>query len=226
MLNFEVRPEILMPYVPQGTELDQWHGRTLASIVGFRFISTKVLGIPVPFHRDFDEVNLRFYVRRFEGGEWRRGVVFIKEIVPRWMISCVARRVYNENYVTMRMRHQVVPPNTEQPGRVQYEWKHLGRWNRVAATIQDKPVAIQPGSEEEFITEHYWGYTRQRDGGTMEYQVEHPIWSVWPGKNVEFDLDVKSLYGEAFVPPLTGRPTSVFVADGSAIVVRKGQRIA
>src|SRR6185503_10439864 len=96
MLNYEVDPSVLHPLVPRGTELDTWHGRTYASVVGFLFLDTRVLGLAIPFHRDFEEVNLRFYVRRREAEAWRRGVVFIKEIVPRWAIATVARVAYNE----------------------------------------------------------------------------------------------------------------------------------
>lgn len=227
MLNFEIGPEMLQPYLPYGTELDSWNGRTFVSVVGFRFLYTKVLGIPIPFHRNFDEVNLRFYVRRRceRDDGWRRGVVFIKEIVPRWMVSCVARTVYNENYVTRCMRHEVVLPTPHSPGRVEYEWKNEGRWNRIAAAISGEPILAAPDSEEAFITEHYWGYTRQRDGGTAEYQVEHPRWRVWQPVSVEFDCDAKAMYGPDFALALSQKPSSVFVADGSEIVVRKGRRL-
>jgi uncharacterized protein YqjF (DUF2071 family) len=225
MLNFEIDAKILLPFVPRGTGLHTFNGHTFVSIVGFRFQRTKLLGIPIPFHRNFDEINLRFYVGRQERDEFRRGVVFIKEIVPRWMVSCVARSVYNENYVTRRMRSQIEAPGPDSIGRIAYEWKLEGRWNRLAASVRGEPIVAEPGSEEEFITEHYWGYTRQRDGGTAEYQVEHPRWRVWTAENVEFDCEVKSEYGPDFALALAKKPTSAFVAEGSAIVVRKGRRI-
>ena len=225
MLNFPIDPEMLRLYVPRGTELDSWNGTTLVSLVGFRFLYTKLLGVPIPFHRNFDEVNLRFYVRYKAGNEWRRGVVFIKEIVSRWMVSCVARTVYNENYVTRRMRHTIESSTTSTPGRVCFEWKNAGRWNRIGAVIRGEPMPANSGSEEEFITEHYWGYTAQRDGGTAEYEVEHPPWRVWQAEEIEIACDAESHYGSAFAAVLVGKPSSAFVADGSAIVVRKGRRI-
>jgi uncharacterized protein YqjF (DUF2071 family) len=225
MLNFEIAPEVLLAHVPRGTELDFWNGRTFASVVGFRFLKTKLLGVPVPFHRNFDEINLRFYVRRREGDEWRRGVVFIREVVPRWMVSCVARTVYNENYVTRRMRHTVEPPTDAAPGRVTYEWKDARRWNRLSATIAGEATPAGPESEEAFIAEHYWGYTRQRDGGTAVYLVEHPPWRVWRAVATEFDCDVSGFYGPEFGTALGKKPSSAFVADGSPIVVRKGRRL-
>jgi uncharacterized protein len=91
MLNYEIDPDLLRSRIPAGTELDSWNGRTFVSIVGFRFLETRVLGVPIPFHRDFNELNLRFYVRRLAGDEWRRGVVFVKEVVPRRAIAWIAR---------------------------------------------------------------------------------------------------------------------------------------
>lgn len=225
MLNFAVEPAVVEPYVPAGTELDFFHGSTYLSVVGFQFLGTKLLGVPIPCHKNFEEINLRLYVRRGVDDGWRRGVVFIKEIVPRWMVSLVARTVYNENYVTHKTRYLIELPVQGKPGKVGYEW-HAGRWQGVAAGMVGEPVPLAPGSEEEFITEHYWGYTRQKDGGTMEYQVEHPAWRVWTATEAKLDADVSDLYGPKFLPVLTAEPTSAFVADGSPVVVRRGTRIA
>ncbi len=215
LLNYPVDPAALADYVPAGTEIDFWNGRTYLSVVGFLFRDTRVLGIPVPFHRHFEEVNLRFYVRRHE----RRGVVFIKEIVPKRLIAWVARTLYNENYVALPMRHDLAP------GLVRYEWYHGSRWHTVEATIEGEPQPLTPGSEEEFITEHYWGYVRQRDGSTVEYQVEHPSWHVWPARTARLDCDVAAFYGTAFAAFLR-EPISAFVAEGSPIVVRRGRRLS
>jgi uncharacterized protein YqjF (DUF2071 family) len=226
MLNFEISPDLVRPFVPRGVELDFWSGRTFISIVGFRFLRTRVLGIPFPRHRNFDEVNLRFYVRCKSGNEWRRGVVFIKEIVPRWIISFIARKVYNENYVTRPMRDHVARPGPASDGQVRYEWKEAGRWHLIGAATQGEPRSYGPGSEEAFITEHYWGYTRQRDGGTIEYGVEHPPWRIWRAGKTELDCDLKAVYGPQFAEALQGAPSSAFVAEGSPIAVRRGTRLA
>jgi len=225
MLNFEISPELVRPFVPRGVELDFWNGRTFISIVGFSFRDTRLLGIPFPRHRDFDEINLRFYVRRKSGDEWRRGVVFIKEIVPRRIVSFIARKVYNENYVTRPMRSRADRPKPGVDGQVRYEWKEAGRWHLIGATTQGDPRFFGPGSEEAFITEHYWGYTRQRDGGTVEYEVEHPPWRLWRAGNIELDCDLKAVYGHQFAEALSGKASSAFVAEGSPIVVRRGKRI-
>jgi uncharacterized protein len=220
MVNYVLDPAALVPLVPAGTELDLWQGRACVSVVGFRFLRTRVLGIPVPFHRDFDEVNLRFYVRRRVNGEWRKGVAFIKEIVPRRAIAFVARTLYNENYVRMPMRSSVTVP-----GPVSYEWWHAGSWEGVSAATIGDPTVPGPEAEETFISEHYWGYARQPDGSTVEYGVEHPPWRVWWCEDVGLSCRADLLYSERFAKVLAGPPASAFVADGSPVVVRRGVRL-
>ena len=227
MLNYEVDAAALRRLVPRGVELDTWNNRHYISVVGFLFLKTRVLGLPAPFHRNFEEINLRFYVRRRAEGAWRRGVVFVKEIVPRLAIAAVARIVYNENYVARPMRRRIdLNGKTIQPnGSVEYSWRDGGSWHRLHAKTAGEAQPLVTGSEEEFITEHYWGYAAQRDGGCVEYQVEHPRWHVWQTSESVFDCDVKHIYGGHFVDYLSAKPRSSFVADGSPIVVRKGTRI-
>lgn len=227
MINYEIDPAILQPLVPHGTELDSWQGKTFVSEVGFMFLNTRVAGMAIPFHRNFEEINLRFYVRRKAEDGWRRGVVFVKEIVPRLAIATVARVVYNENYVARRMWHgtDLSEASFTKTGVVEYGWmEKTGRnFLRVRATGKAQPLVA--GSEEEFITEHYWGYAAQRDGGTVEYQVEHPSWNVWQVSEAEFSCDIERVYGAQFAKALRGKPSSAFVADGSPIIVRKGVRL-
>jgi len=226
MLNYEVPPALLRPLVPWGAELDSWDGATLASIVGFRFLDTRVLGIPIPGHRDFDEVNLRFYVRRRgEDGQWRRGVVFIRELVPRRAIAVVARWCYNEPYTAVPMRHelQVTDAGEGQPGRAAYAWRLAEQWHRLEVTTIGPPELPEPSSEAAFITEHYWGYTAQPGGGAREYRVEHPPWRVWATSGARFDCDVKAVYGAGFTECLGAQPRSAYLAEGSAVTVYRGQ---
>jgi len=223
MANYEMDPALLRPLLPAGTELDAWDGVTYASVVGFLFRRTRVMGIPIPFHRHFEELNLRFYVRRKGPEGWRRGVVFVREIVPRLAIASVARWFYNENYAAMPMRHRV-ELSTESGGSVEYGWRTGGRWASLRARVRGPANPLQPGSEEEFITEHYWGYARQRDGGCVEYQVEHPRWKVWRAESAELDCDVAALYGPGFTEALSAAPRSALVADGSPVIVRSGRR--
>jgi uncharacterized protein YqjF (DUF2071 family) len=225
MLNYEMEPALVRPHVPRGTELDVWNGKILVSVVGFLFLNTRVLGLPMPFHRNFEELNLRCYVRRRGPEGWRRGVVFIKEIVPRRAIAALARWLYNEQYVALPMRHTLSSSTSESSSRVEYAWRHRGRWNRLAAQTTGELHMITPGSEEEFITEHYWGYTAQRDGACLEYQVEHPPWRVRQVRESVLDCDAAELYGPEFGAVLSGQPSSAFVAEGSAVIVRRGVRI-
>jgi uncharacterized protein YqjF (DUF2071 family) len=225
MLNFTIDSGILEPHVPPGTELDLYDGRAYVSVVGFQFLDTRVLGLPLWFHRDFEEVNLRFYVVRHTSDGPRRGVVFLREIAPKRLISLAARWFYNERYVTMPMRRRVELPASGVAGRVQYEWQHGQRWQGLCVRFGGELLPLTPGSEEEFIAEHYWGYTKQIDGTTMEYQVEHPAWRVWQASSATYDCDVEANYGKEFAPFLR-EPTSFFVADGSEVLVRRGQRLA
>ena len=225
MLNYEIDPEIVAKWVPPGTDLDSFDGKTFVSMVGFQFLDTRVLGIPVPFHRSFDEVNLRFYVRRDTADGPRRGVVFIKEIVPRAAIAWIARRVYNENYVALPMTHHDEVGHSREP-RVAYEWDHAGRSHHLAVRVSGSPYLPDKESEESFITEHYWGYVGQRNGATLEYPVEHPPWRVWRASEAEFECDVASMYGADFAPYLADPPSSAFLAEGSGIAVRCGRLLA
>ncbi len=218
MINYAVQPAVLERYLPRGVEIDFFEGRTFVSLVGFLFLDTRLLGVPVPLHRDFEEVNLRFYVRRRVGDEVRRGVVFVKEIVPKAAIAWTARTAYNERYVAMPMRHEVSME------RVAYEWRREGAWESISGRPVGAPETAAAGSEEEFITEHYWGYAAQRDGSTVEYRVEHPRWRVQPVEEVRVDLGPAALYGAAFQQVLLQAPTSVFLADGSEVSVLRPTR--
>jgi uncharacterized protein YqjF (DUF2071 family) len=225
MLNYEVDPSILAGRIPAGCELDAWSGRYFVSVVGFQFLRTRLLGIPIPFHRDFEEVNLRFYVRHKNEGEWRRGVVFVRELVPRRAIALVANRVYGENYRALPMRHVVALSHEAELSRISYEWRQNDDWEGVAATFSGAPVLPTDEAEETFITEHYWGYAQQPGHSTVEYQVEHPRWHVWHADTASLECDVSSLYGAEFRDALSGSPSTAFIADGSPVVVRRGRQL-
>jgi uncharacterized protein YqjF (DUF2071 family) len=217
LLNYDLDPRLLADRVPAGTELDAWNGRHAVSLVGFRFLRTRVLGIAIPFHRDFEEVNLRFYVRRRVGTGWRRGVVFVRELVPRLALAAVARGVYGEPYSAVPMRHAIDP----EAGHVAYSWRWEGVWCSLAAEAPGEPALPSPGSDAEFITEHFWGYTRTRSGKTREYGVEHPPWPVRMAERVRTSGPWADLYGPELGQVLEGTPRSTFVAEGSPIVVRR-----
>jgi uncharacterized protein YqjF (DUF2071 family) len=221
MLNFAIDPKILQPLVPIDTELDFHEGQTFVSVVGFLFLETRVMGIQIPLHRDFEEVNLRFYVRRKCADEGRRGVVFVRELVPRQAIAIVARTFYGEPYSALPMRHNL----EHKDGRVfaEYQWRRARRWETLAMTATGEPQTAAQASHEEFITEHYWGYTARRSG-CSEYRVEHPRWRLWTAQTTKFDADVATLYGPQFVEPLAAPPVSAFIAEGSPIEVYRRTR--
>lgn len=225
-LNYRCPPALLEPLVPRGTALDAWEGQTLVSLVGFLFTDTRLMGVPVPGHRTFEEVNLRFYVSRTTPqGERRRAVVFIRELVPRAAIAAVARWTYNEPYLAVPMSHDVAL-DPRSGGQASYAWHHEDAAYRLGAEVSGPAAPLESGSEVEFVTEHYWGYTRQRDQGTLEYQVEHPSWAVWPRAAATFTGPAAALYGDAFGGILSAPPHSAFVAVGSDVVVRVGARVA
>ena len=224
MLNYEVDAASLAPFIPAGTELDVWSGKIYVSLVGFMFLNTRVRGIAIPFHQNFEELNLRFYVRRKAEDGWRRGVVFIKEIVPRAAIAFIARKFYNENYVALPMSHRIEKAGDAVKSAA-YFWRFNGRENHLKVVTQGVARPLIEESEQEFITEHYWGYARQRNGTTMEYRVEHPRWRVWELQAAEFQGDAVGLYGPQFGDSLSRPPASAFLAEGSAISVSSGVRI-
>ena len=231
MLNWQVPSEMLDPYVPRGTELDFHQGETYVSIVGFMFLDTRLLGVPIPFHRTFEEVNLRFYLRREVAGEVYRGVAFIREVVPRWAVSTVARWAYNEQYVCLPMNSKREryaldsTVSTQSAPRVEYAWRHRGSWCGIQMQCDGQRQSLIPGSEEEFIAEHYWGYSRQRDGSTKEFRVEHPPWEYWPAASANLSGPVPQFYAPQFAETLSRPPDSAFLADGSAVKVYQPRRI-
>jgi uncharacterized protein len=216
MLNFVVDPKIVAPLVPPGTEIDFENSETFLSVVGFLFLDTRLLGLPIPLHRDFEEVNLRFYVRKKSADTWRRGVVFVRELVPRRATALVARTFYGENYVALPMKHQI--DHVDLKLSVEYSWRRGSKWESLKMSATGEAQSIPAGSHAEFITEHYWGYTRVR-AGCSEYRVEHPRWKIWTAETFQMSADVAALYGEQFTETLSQTPRSAFIADGSPIEV-------
>ncbi|TWR23826.1 DUF2071 domain-containing protein [Mucilaginibacter achroorhodeus] len=224
MLNYEVDPAILKPYLPAYTEIDLWEGKCLVSMVGFMFKETRVLGIKWPWHVNFEEVNLRFYVRHYDGKQWKRGTVFVSEIVPKNMIVIIANNLYKEHYRALPMRHSVTKAGPDHTNFL-YEWKLNGQWNKIGATVRNSLKPILPGSAEEFIFEHYWGYNKLSYTKTMQYQVEHIRWQVAEVRDFVFEANIKELYGEAFVPYLNAEPFSAFWANGSEVAVKVADKL-
>lgn len=225
MMNYEVDPAILEPYLPPYTSLDLFEGKALVSVVGFLFNDTKVMGIQWPGHTHFEEVNLRFYVKYFDGQNWKRGVGFVSEIVPKKLIATMANVLYNEHYSTARMFHLIKEEKNHL--LIEYNWKMKNQeWNSIQIKAENKLTDIIPGSEAAFILEHYFGYNQLNKNTTIEYAVEHPRWQIYPVQQYSLKAAIAQLYGQAFVPFIEGvAPHSVFLAKGSNVIVRKPVKI-
>jgi uncharacterized protein YqjF (DUF2071 family) len=229
MLNYAIDPQIVAPYVPAGAELDFHNGDTYVSLVGFLFRRTRLCGLHIPYHANFEEVNLRLYVRREVNGKLRRGVAFIRELVPLRAVTKVANLLYGENYRTVRMGHRIEcdagAASDAPPRALEYRWRFAGRTHRIALQTSGPAHALKQNSHEEFIAEHYWGYTALPRGRTAEYQVAHPPWLVCRAASSLVDVDVAAIYGHQFAPILNGEPRSAFWANGSPVRVYPGRRL-
>jgi uncharacterized protein YqjF (DUF2071 family) len=220
MVNYAIDPSHLLPYLPAQTELDLWNGNCYVSLVGFMFLNTKLKGIGFPFHRNFCEINLRFYVKYNHNGQWQRGVVFIKEFVPKPIIAFIANTFYKEHYAAVPMRHKW--NHNGDSLTVHYSWKN-GTWHNMEVQTSAVAVPIVSGSQEEFITEHYRGYAKAKQ--TLEYRVEHPKWNIFHVKNHSVNVDFESSYGKNWAFLNKCEPSSVFLAEGSAISVSSKARL-
>jgi len=221
--NYAINPKILSQYIPYGTELDLWKGKCFVSLVGFMFVNTKLLGVKIPFHINFEEVNLRFYVKRYENDNWKRGVVFIKEIVPKPALTFVANTIYKEHYETLPMRHKWKENGSDRI--VEYQWKKNKQWQSFKITADLESSEIREDSETEFITEHYWGYAKVNEQVTNEYEVTHPKWRQYVVKNTEIEVDFGVVYGKDFEFLNEMKPETVMLAEGSEITVENKKTI-
>ena len=216
MVNYEVDPTRIIDRVPAGTTLDSWRGKTYVSLIGFQFLGTKVLGAPVPFHQDFEEVNLRFYVRRVAEDGVRQGVVFIRELVPMAMVGGMARLLYREPYQVLPMRSKVDPGP---PPDVEYQWQAENRWCTLAGAGAGEGKEPVAGSFEEFISVRHWGYNGEPGKETLEYRVDHPRWRIWHATDPKVDYNAGAICGMEIAGQLK-RPASTLIADGSAVTIR------
>lgn len=217
LANYPVEKKIIQPYLPARTELDEWNGVVYVSLVGFMFLNTKTLGLRIPFHVNFPEVNLRFYVRVKENNQWKRGVVFIKEIVSKPAITFVANKFFNEHYATMPVKNYERIENDHL--NIGYSWNYRKKWNRIEVEADRVSNPIVEGSKEEFITQHFWGYSSTKNQRTVEYEVAHPKWESYPVNNYVVDCDFKGLYGSSFSYLSEINPESVMLAEGSEIAI-------
>ncbi|MBC8035238.1 MAG: DUF2071 domain-containing protein [Chitinophagaceae bacterium] len=222
MANYSVPPSLLQKYLPYKTELDLWNDTCYVSLVGFLFDNTRLKGFRIPFHTRFEEVNLRFYVRYKEGDTWKRGVVFLSEIVPKPALAFVANTIYNERYTTCYMQHSWLADETSLTA--EYKWKK-SNWNSFKITAGNTAFPLEEGSETAFITEHYWGYTKRGINKSSEYGVEHPKWGIYKTMNHSIDVNFSDVYGPQFGFLSDETPKSVFLAEGSEVIIREGTLI-
>ncbi len=223
MANYEVTPEVLIPYLPNGVELDFYNTKSYVSLVGFMFKKTSLFHIPIPFLGTFEEINLRFYVKRSEGNSIKRGVVFINETVPYKLVAWLANKAYKEHYIAIPTRNFIVTTGSSKS--VTYEWKIKEKWNHLTVNTATENEQMLPGSVEEFIFEHYYGYTKINSLVSQEYKVNHPRWVINKVLDYSINCDFQSMYGNdfSFLSDLT--PDSVLIAEGSPVTV-KWQRTA
>lgn len=226
LVNYAAPRDLLERHLPQGVEPDLDQGQALVSLVGFRFLHTRLLGrIQVPFHTNFDELNLRFYVlRRMADGETRRGVVFVREYVPRFAIAATARLLYQEPYRAARMRHAL---NVDgQAMLASYSVRTGGQWHTISGRAEGPGFSVTEDEHASFILEHYWGYTGRTVRVTGEYRVVHVPWHVRNVTGARFEGDAAVLYGPEWVEVLSQPPVSAFLADGSPVKVMGGTATA
>jgi uncharacterized protein len=215
--NFVVDADLLQELLPAKTSFDLWEGKCYVSLIGFMFLNTTVLNFRIPFHENFEEVNLRFYVKYADGDELKRGVVFIRELVPKPVIAFAANKLYHEHYRMVKMEHEW---SADQPHSVEvsYSWQKQGP-NTFKIVAANEPQQIIMGSKEEFISHKLWGYTRVNDHKTLQYRVDHPLWNVYPVKEYHIDVDFQNSFGQKFSFLKNKKPESVFLAEGSAVQV-------
>ncbi len=217
MVNYEIDPEILKSFLPPGVVLDTYDNRTFVSLVGFMFMKTSIFGIPVPFFGSFEEINLRFYVKRIQQGIEKRGVVFINETVPFKAVAWLANTLYKEHYISIPTKHLISRSGLNQ--KVQYDWKRNGSWNQMKVTAENASSPMAAGSMEEFIFEHYYGYTKVNESQSQEYEVRHPRWEIHKVLDYAVDCDFEKNYGQSFSNLSHLKPHSVFLAKGSGVSI-------
>jgi hypothetical protein len=212
-LNFGVDPQLLVGRVPAGTELDFNNGATFLSVVGFLSADTVLIGQPPIRQRLFERVQLSFYVRKRNVDDWRRGVVVVREIVPRTVAPVLAHIFVGEPLLALSMRHDLVDRGARIA--VDYAWRRTSKWEGLSITAEGEVQPIAAGSDEDFIISRPWQYTALASR-VLEYRIEHPRWRLRSAVSWKFDADV---FGPEFTETLQGQPLSVFVADGSHIRV-------
>ena len=218
-LNYHVDRNLLSSRIPEGVQLQLFNGKAYISIVAFLFKNLQVAGIPAPFHQQFEQVNLRFYVKQGTAAAEKRGVVFIREIVPKTLLANTAQVLFHEKYVSVPMSHRY--QIDESPlNEVEYSWQTERKDCSVRAVFEKNWSYPEQNSAEHFFTDRAFSFTRMKDGTTREMIVEHPLWRTAPVKEAKTEYDIPEVFGTEFVPYLTLQPASAFIAEGSSVSLK------
>lgn len=217
MANYEIAPEILEPFLPKGVNLDLFDGKCYVSLVGFMFKKTKLFNIPIPYFGTFEEINLRFYVVRKEENQIKRGVVFINETIPYPIVAWMANKLYKEHYTVVPTKHQINCDDSTQ--KVNFEWLLNKKWKSIYVEASNEAAAMKKDTLEQFIYEHYYGYTKIDEDKTEEYKLQHPSWNTYKVLDYKIECDFEAMYGKAFSVLNYTKPEAVFIAEGSAVAI-------
>lgn len=215
MANYEIDPQVLIPFLPKGVDLDLFEGKCYISLVGFMFKNTKLFTFPIPKFGTFEEINLRFYVTRKEGNTTKRGVVFINETIPYPIVAWVANKLYNEHYTVVPTKHEIITGKSSK--KVKFEWLLNKKWNSISVMSSSISEKMTQNSLESFIYEHYYGYTKTSKNKTEEYKLQHPSWKISEVLAYQIECDFEAMYGKSFSVLNQTDPETVFIADGSAV---------
>ena len=216
MANYEMEPTALEPYLPKGVELDFYNNKTYVSLVGFMFKKTRLFGVPIPFFGSFEEINLRFYVKKIEDGKIKKGVVFINETVPFKIVALLANKLYKEHYISIPTKNSI---EITEHKHIKYEWNINDKWNSITVKSDTNKYKIEQSTIEEFIFERYFGFTKISASSTQEYKIRHPKWMTHKILDRHIDCDFKSMYGDAFSGLNNQTPDSIILAEGSQVSV-------
>lgn len=217
LVNFALEPDFLINILPVGLDPDLLHGKAYASLVAFDFESIRVGGIPWPGYTQFPELNLRVYVRCSEAG--RRGVFFIRELIPGKIPTAIARVAYNEPYSAcpLTRSHQALV-NGAQVQRTDWIWKGAPNY----LEVEVGPETMMPATDEDanWFKEQEWGFGHSRLGELLRYHVTHPRWMVRKVHRCDYEVDWLGLYGPIWARQLEGaEPDSLMHCIGSEIAV-------
>ena len=219
-LTYPADAALLAEHLPRGAQIDELDGSPRVSLVAFGFRGTRVRGLAIPGHVTFPEINLRFYVRM----DGERGVVFIREFVPRPAISIVARVFYNEPYRTIPMAHET----TLSGGELRVRHRFGARKANLLEAIADPSARLpEVGSAEHWLTHHDLGVGRTRAGRARSYSVEHELWALHEVRELRAEVDFGALYGPEWAHLSDSEPSHVTLARGSAVRVlppHRGER--